>query len=115
MRRRFRHRSRTFKSMGSFVEVARLEELPPGRGTTVTAEGKEIAIYNVEGAIYAMDDTCLHQGASLGWGALDGEIVTCRAHGMRYNVTTGKVIGTDMGLETYPVRVENGKILVCLD
>jgi nitrite reductase/ring-hydroxylating ferredoxin subunit len=99
--------------MPDFVEVGRLEELPTGKGTTFSIDGKEIAVFNVDGELYAMDDTCLHQGMSLGWSQLDGKIVTCRGHGMRYDVTTGKVVGTqDMGVKTYPVKVEGGKILV---
>ena len=62
-----------------------------------------------------MDDTCLHQGMSLGWSRLDGKIVTCRGHGMRYDVTTGKVVGgADIGVNPYHVKVENGKILVAV-
>jgi nitrite reductase/ring-hydroxylating ferredoxin subunit len=99
--------------MPDFVEVGRLEELPAGRGTTFSVEGKEIAVFNIDGELYAMDDTCLHQGMSLGWGQLDGKIVTCRGHGMRYDVTTGKVVGSaETGLKTYLVKVEDGKILV---
>src|SRR5262245_31683002 len=99
--------------MAEFVEVLREEELPPGRGTTVTAAGKDIALFNVDGVIYAMEDSCLHQGSSLGSGALAGRIVTCRAHGWRYDVTTGHVAHVpDYGVKTFPVRVENGRILV---
>lgn len=99
--------------MADFVEVARIEDLPPGRGTTVTVGNKDVAIYNVDGQIYAMDDSCLHQGMSLGWGKLDGKIVTCPAHGMRYDVTTGKVVGSKgIGVATYPVKLEDGKIFV---
>ena len=75
--------------MANYVEVANLEQLPPGRGTAVTIEGKDIALFNVDGTIYAMDDGCLHQGLSLGNSELAGEIVTCRGHGWKYDVTTG--------------------------
>jgi nitrite reductase/ring-hydroxylating ferredoxin subunit len=96
-----------------FIEVGLLEEVPPGKGTTFTVEGEEIAVFNVDGELYAMDDGCLHQGMSLGWSSLQGKIVTCRAHGMRYDVTSGQVVGNQrIGLKTYPVKVESGKILV---
>jgi len=102
-------------TLPDFVEVARLEDLPLGKGTTVTVDGKDIAIYNVDGHVYAIDDSCLHQGSSLGWSPLEGKVVTCRGHGMRYDVTTGKVVGSsDRGVATYPVRVEDGKILVAI-
>ena len=98
--------------MESFIEAGRVEEVPPGKGTTFTVEGKEVAVFNVDGKLYAMDDTCIHQGMSLGWGSLDGKIVTCRGHGLRYDVTTGKVVGKDLGLKTYAVKAEDGKILI---
>jgi 3-phenylpropionate/trans-cinnamate dioxygenase ferredoxin subunit len=96
-----------------FIDVGGLEEVPPGKGTTFTVEGKEIAVFNVDGELYAVDDACLHQGMSLGWSSLQGKIVTCRAHGMRYDVTNGQVVGTQrMGLKTYPVKVESRRILL---
>lgn len=99
--------------MPDFIEVGRLEELPVGKGTTFTVAGNEIAVFNIDGELYAMDDTCLHQGMSLGWSKLDGKIVTCSGHGMRYDVTTGKVVGgADVGVKTYPVKVEDGRIFV---
>jgi 3-phenylpropionate/trans-cinnamate dioxygenase ferredoxin subunit len=69
--------------MAEFVEVMRLEELPPGKGTMVTVAGKDVALFNVDGTIYAMEDSCLHQGLSLGTSQLEGKVVTCRGHGWR--------------------------------
>jgi nitrite reductase/ring-hydroxylating ferredoxin subunit len=46
------------------IEVARLDELPVGRGTVVTIANTDVALFNVDGTVYAMDDTCLHQGLS---------------------------------------------------
>ena len=96
-----------------FVEALDAEKLPAGKCTTVTLEGKSIALYNVDGRFYATADACAHAGSSLGWGILEGKIVKCRAHGMRFDVTTGKVVGnTDVGVNTYPAKVEDGKIFI---
>jgi nitrite reductase/ring-hydroxylating ferredoxin subunit len=101
--------------MADFIEAARLDELPPGRGTCVTIAGKDVALFNVEGAIYAMEDSCLHQGLSLGTSKLDGKVVTCRGHGWRYDVTTGKTLHVpDYGVVTYAVKVVDGKIMVAI-
>jgi nitrite reductase/ring-hydroxylating ferredoxin subunit len=101
--------------MADFVEVGKVKDLPPGRGTTFTVAGVEVAVFNVDGELHAIDDSCLHQGMSLGWSPLNGKVVTCRAHGMRYDVTTGKVLGkTEMGVKTYSVKVSEGNILVSL-
>jgi 3-phenylpropionate/trans-cinnamate dioxygenase ferredoxin subunit len=99
--------------MEGFVEVLREEDLPPGKSTSVTVAGKDIALFNVDGAIYAMEDSCLHQGSSLGAGQLNGKVVTCRSHGWRYDVTTGSTLHVpDYGVSTFPVKVVDGRIFV---
>ncbi len=101
--------------MAEFIEVARLDELPPGRGTVVTIADKDVALFNVEGTVYAIEDACLHQGQSLGSSSLDGCVVTCRAHGWRYNVKTGNTLHVpDYGVQTYSVKVVDGTIMVAL-
>jgi 3-phenylpropionate/trans-cinnamate dioxygenase ferredoxin subunit len=101
--------------MANFIEAARFDELPPGTGTCVTVAGREVALFNIEGAIYAMEDRCLHQGLSLGTSKIEGNVVTCRGHGRRYKVTTGKTLHVpDCGVATYPVKVMDGKIMVAV-
>jgi nitrite reductase/ring-hydroxylating ferredoxin subunit len=99
--------------MAEFVEVLRVEELPPGMGTSVTVAGRDIALFNVDGSFYAIEDGCLHQGSSLGTSKLEGKIVTCRGHGWRYDVTTGGTLHVpDYGVSTFPVQVTDGRIFV---
>ena len=101
--------------MANFVEVARLEQLPPGNSTVVRIDDKDVAIFNVDGTIYAMDDSCLHQGLSLGTSKLEGKIVTCRGHGWKYDVTTGSPLASPgYGVAGYSVKVVEGKILVAV-
>lgn len=100
--------------MSEFSEAARVDQLPPGTGTTVKVAGKDVAIFNVDGDVYAIDDTCAHAGASLGSGKLSGRIVTCRAHGLRYDVTTGQFTTGGFGVASYPVKVVDGKIMVAV-
>ena len=102
--------------MVDFVEAARLEELPSGRATTVTIGDRNIALFNVEGTVYAMDDSCLHAGSSLGAGELAGKIVRCRNHGWKYDVTTGCVLGIPgLGVCAHAVKVIDGRIMVAVD
>jgi nitrite reductase/ring-hydroxylating ferredoxin subunit len=102
--------------MNDFIEAAELADIQPGSGTSVTVQGKDIALFNVEGQIYAIDDGCLHQGLSLGTSRLDGKVVTCRAHGWRYDVTTGSTLHVPgYGVARYPVKVEDGKIFVAVN
>lgn len=101
--------------MPEFVEAAGVDEIPPGTGTTVKVADKEIAVFNVEGTFYAIGDSCPHAGASLGSGKISGKIVTCRAHGLRYDVTTGQVTTGGFGVASYRAKVVDGKILIALD
>jgi 3-phenylpropionate/trans-cinnamate dioxygenase ferredoxin component len=91
--------------MTAFVPVATLDQLPPGKSRMVFAQGKVFALFNVGGEVYALDDACPHQGSSLGAGKFDGAVVTCRAHGMRFDVRTGRMPGVD-GLRATPCRVQ---------
>lgn len=102
--------------MANFVEVARVEELPPGNGTVVRIAEKDVAIFNVDGTIYAIADSCLHQGLSLGTSKLEGKVVTCRGHGWKYDVTTGStLVSSGFGVAAYAVKVVDGKIMVAID
>ena len=101
--------------MAEFVEAVPLDDLPPGRGTVVTIGNKDVALFNVEGTVCAMENACLHQGQSLGASPLDGCVVTCRAHGWRYNVTTGNTLHVPgYGVQTYPVKIVDGAIMIAL-
>jgi nitrite reductase/ring-hydroxylating ferredoxin subunit len=101
--------------MSEFVEVAQLDKIPPGTSSFVRVGEKGIAHFNVDGSIYAIDDSCAHQGSSLAAGKFDGKIVTCRSHGWRYDVTTGKLtFDPHFGVASYPVQVVEGKIMVAV-
>ena len=102
--------------MAEFVEIARLDQVPRGRGAVFSAAGKDVAVFNVDGNICAIADTCPHAGGSLGLGKLDGRIVTCPVHGMKFDVTTGCFSGSsELGVATYPVKVVDGKIMVAME
>ncbi|HST11663.1 MAG TPA: Rieske 2Fe-2S domain-containing protein [Terriglobales bacterium] len=102
--------------MSDFVEAARLDEIPVGTSTTVMVADKAVALFNVDGQIYAIDDICPHAGSSLGNGKLDGRIVTCRSHGMKIDVITGCFpASTGFAVASYPVMVVAGKIMVALN
>jgi 3-phenylpropionate/trans-cinnamate dioxygenase ferredoxin component len=98
-----------------FIEVACLDQILPGAGSRLALAGKDVAIFNVGGNICVISDTCPHAGGSLGLGKLDGKIVTCPVHGMKFDVTTGCFSGTsDFGITTYPVKVVDGKFMVAI-
>ncbi len=99
--------------MAQFVKVADLSDLAPGTCKTVQTNGKAVALFNVGGTVYALDNTCLHRGGPLGEGILDAEVVTCPWHGWQYNVTSGQhVMNPSVKVATYPVQVEGNEIKV---
>lgn len=99
--------------MGNLVKVARTGEIPVGQGKCVEVEGKRIAIFNVDGTYYALDDICPHQGGPLGEGELNGTVVTCPWHGWEFDVTTGvNRDDSDIQQQQFAVKVDGDDILV---
>jgi nitrite reductase (NADH) small subunit len=98
-----------------FIRVASVSDVAPGTGRVVDVEGRAVALFNVDGAFYALDNTCLHRGGPVGEGDLEGSVVTCPWHGFQYDVTTGRnVFDPEVGLQSYAVRVANGDVLIAL-
>lgn len=98
------------------VPVAKLSDLEPGSCLSVKTEGGLlVALFNVNGTIYALDNTCPHAGGPLGKGILSGEIVACPWHGWRFNVRTGtRVNNPDFTVACYDVQVKGDVINVSL-
>lgn len=74
--------------MPEFI-VAKVDEISSGSGKVIFAGDKAIALFNVNGTFYAIDNTCPHRGGPLGEGDLDGTTVSCPLHGWQYDVTSG--------------------------
>jgi nitrite reductase/ring-hydroxylating ferredoxin subunit len=100
--------------MGERTRVASLAEVPPGTGRQVQVSGRALAIYNVDGTMYAVDGTCTHRGGPLGESKLVGTVVTCPWHGARFDVTTGAVVGppASRSVLSHRVTVEGDSIFV---
>ena len=75
------------------MKVAKTNEIEPGQARLVDVQGKSIALFNVEGQFFALDNTCTHTGGPLAEGEISGHEVTCPWHGARFDVWTGKVVG----------------------
>ena len=95
-------------------KLAQRNDVPDGpRGLVVEAAGREIAIFNVAGQFYALDNRCLHQAASLGDGFLEGACITCPWHGWQYDVISGNCRNNPkLKLRTFTVRLEGEDIWV---
>jgi nitrite reductase (NADH) small subunit len=101
--------------VAEFIKVASISELPVGSCKTVEVNGKAIGLFNVGGKVYALDNTCLHEGGPLGEGSLEGEVVTCPWHFWEFNVRTGEEVGDpSLRVVTYPVQVDGDDIKVAV-
>jgi nitrite reductase/ring-hydroxylating ferredoxin subunit len=101
--------------MAVFVRVADAEDVKPGQGIVAEANGKTLAVFNVDGTIHAINNTCCHREGPLGEGELDGNIVTCPWHGWRFNVTTGACMNNPSAqVEAYEVKIEGEDVKVLL-
>ena len=95
------------------IKVAAVADMSAGEGRVVEAGGKTFALYNVDGAYYALDNSCPHRGGPLGEGDLDGRVVTCPWHAWRWDVTTGANANNPaVTVARLPVSVEAGEVFV---
>jgi nitrite reductase (NADH) small subunit len=79
--------------MGEFVRVAGTADVQPGQGIVAEVNGQTLAVFNVDGAFHAIDNTCIHRGGPLSEGDLEGSVVTCPWHGWQYDVTLSRLVG----------------------
>ena len=101
--------------MAEFVRVAGTADVAPGAGIVASVNGKEYAVFNLDGTFRVIDNTCLHRGGPLGEGELEGKVVTCPWHGWQYDVTSGCNLDDETEcVERYDVKVENGAVLVAV-
>lgn len=103
--------------MADFVKAASVGDIAVGSMKTVSLSGKRIAIANVDGEFFAVDDTCSHEQCSLGTeGMLDGSIITCGCHGGQFEVSSGKVLSlpAPTDISSYQVKIEGSDIYVAI-
>ncbi|MEN9382866.1 MAG: hypothetical protein RL323_9, partial [Pseudomonadota bacterium] len=83
----------------------------------VVVAGKDIALYEVDGDVYATDNACTHGKARMSDGFLEGREIECPLHQGRFDVCTGKAMCAPLteDIRTYPVRIENMRVMLHLD
>ena len=99
--------------MPDFVMVAKTEDVPEGSAARFTLERREIALFNIAGAFYAIDNSCPHQGGPLAEGFIEGTTVTCPWHAWCFDVTSGEMtLGGLALIDTFEVQVRDGAVYV---
>ena len=98
----------------AFQKVGKVDEVPEGKSKVYEVGNVGVAVCNVEGKLYAIEDVCTHDGSSFDAGTLIGCEIECPRHGARFDVTNGQVtdLPAVMPVDTFEVRVEGDDIEV---
>jgi 3-phenylpropionate/trans-cinnamate dioxygenase ferredoxin subunit len=97
-----------------WVDVGRADEIASGEHRLVDADGTQIAVFNLDGEFFAIEDVCTHDGGELLSGRVEGDQVICPRHGARFCIRTGAALTAPAYEPTpkFPVRIENGILQV---
>jgi 3-phenylpropionate/trans-cinnamate dioxygenase ferredoxin subunit len=101
--------------MSDWTFVAEASAIAPGHYETVDLDGSIVAVFNVKGEFYAIEDVCTHDGTVLTSGnPIEGDEIVCPRHGARFCVRTGEALSPPAyePAPTFPVKIEEGKVYV---
>lgn len=100
--------------MSDWIPVAAVAEVPEGQALAVAVDGEAVCLYNLAGTVYATQDTCTHEEASLADGYIDGDCIECPLHQALFHIPTGaaRTAPASVALRIYPVRIHAGTIEV---
>jgi nitrite reductase/ring-hydroxylating ferredoxin subunit len=99
--------------MPDYRTVARVSAVPSGMGTVVTVKGQDIAIFNVQGKFYAVDNRCPHQDYPLGMSPIFDNLVICIGHAWRFDIKTGECFSVPgVRVQTYELVVEGDEVKI---
>jgi naphthalene 1,2-dioxygenase system ferredoxin subunit len=99
---------------GKWVEVAVLSDIPDDDVIGVVVEGRDVALYKVDGEVYATSNICTHGDVHLSDGFLEGREIECPLHQGRFDVCTGKALCAPVteDVKTYSVKIEDQRVLI---
>jgi 3-phenylpropionate/trans-cinnamate dioxygenase ferredoxin component len=110
---RCRQSTNQVHAITQFVEIATLDHIAAGAPIVVTVCETAVAVFNVAGGLFAIDDSCVRCGSSLAAGSLSGSDVTCSGCDWRYDVTNGRVNGVPaLRIDTFEVRTVGARVMV---
>lgn len=101
--------------MPGWVKVVEFANVPSAGGMRVEVGELAIAVFNLDGQLYALEDTCPRDGGSLSQGDLFGDLVQCPVEACKYELATGRCITFDAQVETFEVKREGADVQVKLD
>ena len=101
----------------NWTDAAAVADVPEGDVIGVNVAGRDIALYEVEGAIYATDNVCTHGHARMSDGFLEGSEIECPLHQGRFDVCSGQALCAPLteNIRTYPVKLVDNRVMLRLD
>ena len=98
----------------NWLRVAPASSIADGDYAQVEVDGVLVAVFNIHGTFYAIEDTCTHDGGELAGGALDGDVVICPRHGARFCLRTGAALTPPAyePVRTFATRINEGFVEV---
>lgn len=101
----------------NWIDAAALDDVPQGDVIGVNVAGKDIALYEVDGEVFATDNTCTHGHARMSDGFLERREIECPLHQGKFDVCTGKALCAPLmeNIKTYAVKIENMRVMLRLD
>ena len=101
--------------MSNWTRIGDLKDFPTGEARELVVDGHIVAVFNVEGELFALDGICPHQGGPLGKGFLSGCVVTCPWHGFQFDVRDGQHQSSQqLRQPAFPIKTEDGDVFVDL-
>jgi nitrite reductase/ring-hydroxylating ferredoxin subunit len=100
--------------MPTRLELCKADDVAAGAALKVETGGLVLAVFNVDGEFYVMDDACTHGPGSLSEGYIDGDVVECNFHNGQFSIRTGEVVMPPcmIPMKTYPAIVEDGRVFI---
>ena len=100
--------------MTEFVKVANLGDIADGDRKLIDFEEVTVALFNIDGIYYCIEDVCTHDGGPVAEGNLDGFAIECPRHGALFDIRDGAVLSMPavVPVPTYQVKVEGEAIYV---
>ena|SRR3989338_3723260 len=96
----------------AFVKICGIKEVLNGKGKSFIVNSQDIAVFNLEGKYYAVQNKCPHAGVGLSGGFVDGNNITCPGHGWQFDIKTGEHAFMPVCLKTYGTKILGEDLLI---
>ncbi len=99
------------------IDLCGVADVAPGNALRVETAGLVLAVFNLDGEFFVIDEHCTHGPGLLSEGFIEGEVIECNFHNGQFNIKTGEVVGPPcmVPIKTYKAYVENGRVLIEAD